>query len=109
MSIAKSVAFICLAAMVLALLFGFTAGNFSTEGSKLLAMPWGIVSMVDLYAGFTLFSGWIIYREKSIPRSAIWVFFILTLGFFTGSLYTLVALFTSRGDWKRFWMGNRSI
>jgi hypothetical protein len=47
------------------------------------------------------------YREKSLLRSIIWVFFVMVLGFFTASLYTLVALQTSGGDWRRFWMGNR--
>lgn len=109
MRLAKVVAVICLLAMSAVLVYGFTAGDFSAEGSKLLAMPWGIVSMVDLYTGFTLFSCWIIYREKSILRSLVWVFFMLTMGFFTASIYTLYALFTSGGDWKRFWMGKRSI
>jgi hypothetical protein len=27
------------------------------------------------------------------------------LGFFTASLYTLIALQKSEGDWRRFWMG----
>ena len=48
------------------LIYGFTIGNFSAEGAKLLAMPWGIVSMVDLYVGFTLFSCWIVFREKGM-------------------------------------------
>ncbi len=36
------------------------------KAAKLLAMPWGIVSLVDLYVGFALFSIWIVYREKAI-------------------------------------------
>jgi hypothetical protein len=71
-------------------------------------MPWGIVSLVDLYTGFTLFSGWIIYREKSPVAAALWVVLMMGLGFFTGSLYVLIALYTSKGDWKRFWMGHRA-
>ena len=62
-------------AMSLVLVYGFTKGDFFKEGSRLLAMPWGIVSMVDLYTGFILFSGWIIFREKSIIRSVVWVIF----------------------------------
>jgi Protein of unknown function (DUF1475) len=89
------------------IMYAFTVGNFSEEGSKLLAMPWGIVSMVDLYVGFTLFSGWIIYREKSLVRSIIWVFLMMVLGNFTASLYALIALLTSGGDWKRFWLGRQ--
>ncbi|MBN1955938.1 MAG: hypothetical protein JW900_12940 [Anaerolineae bacterium] len=57
--------------------------------------------------GFTLFSGWIVYREKSLVRSAIWVVLMMVLGFFTASVYTLIALQTSGGDWRRFWLGHR--
>jgi len=32
---------------------------------------------------------------------------MMTLGFFTGSLYAFIALQASGGDWRRFWMGNR--
>jgi len=106
-SVAKVVAVLGLAAMTAVLIYGFTVGDFGEEGSILLSMPWGIVSMVDLYVGFTLFSGWIIYREKSPVRSIVWVILMMVLGSFTDSLYALIALITSRGDWERFWLGNR--
>ena len=107
MKIVKFVALMGLLAMTLALIYGFTVGDFTGEGRELLSMPWGIVSLVDLYVGFTLFSGWIIYREKSLPRSIVWIVFVMVLGFFAASLYTLIALRSSRGDWNRFWLGNR--
>jgi predicted small integral membrane protein len=107
MRIAKLVALLGLLAMTGVLIYGFTAGDFAAEGKKLLSMPWGIVSLVDLYVGFTLFSGWIVYRERSVPRSVVWVVLMMVLGFFTASLYTLIALQTSGGDWKRFWLGRR--
>jgi hypothetical protein len=94
--------------MSLVLVYGFTKGDFFQEGSRLLAMPWGIVSLVDLYTGFILFSGWIIFREKSIARSVVWVILMMVLGFFTASVYTLIAAQTSHGSWRIFWMGNRS-
>lgn len=90
------------------LVYAFTVGDFTGEGSKLLSMPWGIVSMVDLYVGFILFSIWIVYRERSLPVAIIWVFFMMTLGFFTGSLYMFVTTFTSKNDWKKFWLGKHA-
>jgi hypothetical protein len=107
MRVAKAVALLGLAAMTAVLIYAFSTGNFSQEGSVLLSMPWGIVSLVDLYVGFILFSGWIFYREKSFVRSVIWVALMMVLGFFTASLYTFVALHTSEGDWRQFWMGRR--
>ena len=105
MKLAKVIALLGVLAMGGVLIYAFAVGDFAEEGRELLSMPWGIVSMVDLYVGFILFSGWIVYREKSLGRSIPWVFFVMVLGFFTASLYTLVALQTSGGDWKRFWMG----
>ena len=90
------------------LVYGFTVGDFGSDGAALLQNPWGVVSLVDLYTGFFLFSGWIIYREKSPLRSSIWVILMMVLGFFTASVYTLLALMSAGGDWKQFWMGWRA-
>lgn len=99
-----------LGALVMAGIIGwaFATGDFAAEGSKLVAMPWGIVSLVDLYTGFTLFSGWIVFREKSIPVTALWIVAVMTLGAFAMSLYALLALQASGGDWKKFWMGKNA-
>jgi hypothetical protein len=106
MKIAKGLALLGLLAMTVVLIYGFTVGDFAAEGRRLLSMPWGIVSLVDLYVGFTLFSCWIVYRERSLARAVVWVTLMMVLGFFTASLYTFIALQTSRGDWDRFWKGN---
>ena len=108
MKIAKILSLLGILAMTAVLIYGFTAGDFRTDGAALLENPWGIVSMVDLYTGFALFSGWIIYREKSFLRSLIWVALVMVLGFFTASLYVFIALNASEGDWKKFWMGQRA-
>ena len=108
MKFAKLVSFGGIIAMTAVLIYGFTAGNFITDGAELIQNPWGIVSLVDLYVGFALFSGWIIFREKSFVRSLIWVILMMVLGFFTASLYTFIALNASGGDWKKFWMGQRA-
>jgi hypothetical protein len=108
MKIAKFIALIGLIAMTVVLIYGFTVGNFTGEGSKLLGMPWGIVSLVDLYVGFSLFSCWIVFREKAILPSIIWVVLMMVLGFWAGAFYTLIALQTSGNDWKHFWFGKRA-
>ena len=109
MRIAKIVSLAGLLAMTGILIYGFTLGNFSSEGSRLLAMPWGIVSLVDLYVGFSLFSCWIVFRENRISSSLIWVVLMMVLGFWAGALYTFMALQSSGEDWKRFWYGKRAI
>lgn len=108
MKLAKTIALLGLLAMTAVLIFGFTRGDFFAEGSKLFSMPWGIVSLVDLYTGFMLFSGWIIYREKSLALALLWALSVMVLGFFAASLYAFLALQSSGGDWKKFWMGKRA-
>lgn len=108
MKIAKLVSLLGIVAMTAALANGFLRGDFFAEGSRLLAMPWGIVSMVDLYTGFALFSGWIIYRERSLTVAILWTIAMLTLGFFAGSLYAFIALQTSNNDWRKFWLGKHA-
>jgi hypothetical protein len=109
MRIVQVIAFLGALAMTIALVYAFTVGDFAFEGSELLSMPWGIVSLVDLYVGFVLFSIWIIYRERSLLQALIWVILVMVLGFLTASLYTLIAALTSQGDWRRFWMGTRAL
>jgi hypothetical protein len=108
MNLAKIIAFLGVLAMTAALIYGFTIGDFSGEGSKLLSMPWGIVSLVDLYTGFILFSGWIVYRERSPLVAIVWTIAIMVLGFFAGSLYALINLYNSQGDWRKFWLGKHA-
>ena len=67
MKLAKIIAWIGLLARITVLVCGFSLGKFVEDGKAILANPWGIVSLVDLYVGFSLFSIWIVYREVSIP------------------------------------------
>ena len=108
MKLAKTISALGILAMTAVLIYGFTIGDFFSEGSQLTSMPWGIVSLVDLYTGFTLFSAWIIYREKSLPVAIVWTVAMMTLGFFAGSLYAFVTLQSSNGDWRKFWLGKHS-
>ena len=104
---AKALAFLGALAMGASLIYGFVAGSFSEEGKTLTSLPWGRVSLVDVYVGFSLFSGWIFFREKSVPKAAAWTISVMILGNFAASIYALLALWRSHGDWKRFWLGQR--
>ena len=108
MKLAKWVSALGVFAMSAVLIYGFTAGDFRNDGAQLLSNPWGVVSMVDLYTGFILFSAWIVYREKSAVSALIWVVLMMVLGFFTASLYAFLALSSSNGNWGKFWMGKRA-
>lgn len=107
MKIGKMIALLGLFAMTAVLLNGFLNGNFAGDGAALLANPWGIVSLIDLYVGFALFSMWIAFREKNKVLMVAWIVAMMTLGFFAGSLYVLVAFYRSKGDWLDFFLGSR--
>lgn len=108
MNIAKAITIIGLAGMSVALVYAFLAGNFSAEGAWFLSHPWGQLSLLDVYIGFVLFSGWVVFREKELVRSLVWIILIMVWGNWATSLYALLALNSSGGDWKRFWMGKRA-
>jgi hypothetical protein len=108
MKFLKVVSLTGLLAMTAIIAYAFIYGNFNLEGSQILAMPWGIVSLVDLYVGFLIFSAWIVYREKIWWRAVIWVILMLTLGFWTGSLYVFITTFTSDGSWSKLLHGKHA-
>jgi hypothetical protein len=108
MNIAKIISMFGLLAMTAILGYAFTSGNIAIEGEWLFSHPWGVVSLIDLYVGFTIFSMWIVYREKSLATAIIWVVLMMALGNWTAALYVLLALNASRGDWKKFWLGHRA-
>ncbi|NIS82167.1 MAG: DUF1475 domain-containing protein, partial [Anaerolineales bacterium] len=97
-----AIAFITMSASIIT---AWIAGDFFDEGSTILSLPWGIVSLIDVYIGFALFSVWIIYREENALRWILWTILMMVFGNATASLYVFLAGWRSRGDWKRFWLG----
>ena len=83
------------------------AGNNTAQVQWLISNPWGIVSLVDLYTGFTVFSLWICFREANKILAAAWVVVMMTTGWLGGSLYVLNCLRVFRGDWQWFFIGHR--
>jgi hypothetical protein len=104
---ATALALIGFLIMLFSISSAFIVGDFFGEGSVILSLAWGKVSLIDVYIGFFIFSGWIIYRERSVGRSLIWVIFMMVFGNMTACLYILIALRQSGGDWTRFWLGDR--
>lgn len=99
---------ITLLAMSAVLFYGFVIGNFSQDGAEIVSNPWGIVSLIDLYAGFLLFSAWIIYREKSLALAIFWTLLMMTLGFWAGSLYVLIHAIKAKGNLKILLLGKHN-
>ena len=107
MKIIKLIGWVGLIAMTLVIGNGFINGSFTEDGGELLRNPWGVVSLVDLYVGFALFSIWIALREKSMGAKVVWIILMMILGFFTGSLYVLKAAYESKGDYDIFLKGKK--
>jgi hypothetical protein len=107
MRVGKLIGWVGLLAMTLGLANGFINGDFLVDGGELLKNPWGVMSLIDLYVGFVLFSMWICFREKSLVAIFLWVLFMMILGFFTGAAYVLYAFYSSKGDWLQFFLGHR--
>lgn len=82
-------------AMVAALVYGFGYGGGWSEFRTLMNYPWFIVSLVDVYVGFILFSCWIIKRERLL-FSAIWILLLMTLGNLIACVYVVHALRNGR-------------
>ncbi|QGQ98697.1 DUF1475 domain-containing protein [Paenibacillus psychroresistens] len=107
MKIAKIISFLLLLGMTIGITFGLIEGDFWGDGSVLMGLLWGKLTLVDFYVGITLFSGWVIFRECSWWRSMLWIILLILLGNWTTSLYVFIALIQSRDSWSAFGYGNR--
>ena len=95
MAATRILAWAVIAVMAGAILYGFANGDFGANGSDIWALPWGKVTLIDLYAGLTLFGGWIAVRESSRSRIALWWLALVVLGNFAAGIYVVKALFES--------------
>jgi hypothetical protein len=95
--------------MAIGIAYALIQGNFFDELEIMRSLPWFHLSMLDLYIGFFLFSGWILYRERTLVQAVVWIILLLSLGNLIACLYAVFALVRSRGNWQRFWMGVRSV
>ena len=94
--------------MALALAWAVSVGDLAAEGGALLRMPWGVVSLIEIYVGMALFGGWVLWREANLVRSAVWLLAIALIGNLVSCIYVLLALHGARGDALYFWMGSRT-
>jgi hypothetical protein len=54
--------------------------NLLSEGAALLAMPWGFVTLLDLYAGFVLYAVLVFAFEPRKVVALVWVLPVFVLG-----------------------------
>jgi hypothetical protein len=100
-------AFIGFSVMFAYIIFAVINGNLFKEGPVLIAMPWGLVSIVDLYLGLILFSFWIVWRESFRFRGIFWALMVLGFGNVISCLYILKACLDTKGNLNKFWLGTQ--
>lgn len=81
--------------MTAAITYGFTAGSFGDDASALWELPWGKVSIIDLYAGLVIFGAWVAFREASVLRTVLWWVALATLGNLAAGIYLVNAAIRS--------------
>ncbi len=94
------------AGMAVAIWFGLTTGDFPSEASDIWAMPWGRVSLADLYLGLALFGAWVAVREGKAGPTVAWWVGLLLLGNLAAGAYVTLAAFQAR-DIGQFLVGRR--
>ena len=92
----RTVSALGVAAMTIALIYGFTSGDFSGEGGQILDLIWGRVTLIDLYVGVAIIAAFVFWRERSIPVSIAWLAMFVVLGHWATALYVLVASVRAR-------------
>ena len=103
----STIAWTGLATVSAALIYAFVTGNVAANWSSLVDNPLGLATLVDVYVGFALFSGWILWREARIGTAFLWVVLIMVGGNLVSTLYVLNALRISNGTVEKFWLGSK--
>ncbi|MBX3490265.1 MAG: DUF1475 family protein [Parvibaculum sp.] len=68
-------------AFAVAIIWGFVAGGSVVPVLALmLAEPWGVVTLADLYLGFVLVAGLVVLLEPERRNGVLWGIAILLLG-----------------------------
>ncbi|MFP5310588.1 MAG: hypothetical protein ACLGIR_13540 [Actinomycetes bacterium] len=77
--------------MAATLVYGFTVGELGTEGSELVGLVWGQVTLVDVTLAFLVTWGWMAWREASAIRAGGLLVAIALTGSLAICLYVAVA------------------
>lgn len=92
-------------AMALAIAYGMIYGDFREEGGVLIRMPWGLVTLVDVYVGLLLFSAWVLRRERNGLVAGAWITAFIATGNLATCCYVLRAAAEARNEPGTFWSG----
>lgn len=79
-------------------------GSFMDQLAVVTTLPWGVVSLVDLYVGFLLFAVLVFLTERSWVVAALWAVPVFIVGNIWAALWFVVrmphlAKQLSKPDW----------
>ena len=83
------------------------SGGFSDEGSQILDLAWGRMTLIDLYVGVALMWGWVLLREERLWVALAWLPVFIVLGHGGTALYAAIASFRT-DDVRTFLLGARA-
>merc|ERR1711974_422109 len=89
------------------IIYASIAGGGWAEVKAIFSLPWGIMTLVDVYLGFMLIILWVCLREDKVWKMFIWGVAILTLGNFATCLYAFIAIVQSQGKVEKLMLGSR--
>ena len=87
----RLVAAASLGAMIAVVSTGMAEGGLASQGSEMLELLWGRITLVDIYLAFLLGWMWIAWRERSPVRAAAWLVATVVFGSLTLWAYALGA------------------
>jgi len=76
--------------MLFMIIYSLLTGDFFEQGSILMGLVWGQMSLVDLYVGFFLVYVWIFYKETKILPKIIWAILLIVTGSLATAVYVLI-------------------
>lgn len=86
----RIIAWISTLIMTFMIIFSLLTGDFFAQGSILMELVWGQMSLVDLYVGFLLVYVWIYYKETKLLPRIIWALLMIVTGSLATALYVLI-------------------
>lgn len=96
MKLIRLFAWISSLVMTFMIIFSLLTGNFFEQGSILMGLVWGQMSLVDLYVGFFLVYLWIYYKESRLLPRLIWAILLIVTGSLATALYILIESYRAK-------------
>jgi hypothetical protein len=84
------------AGLVAGIVWAIPSGSVVTALIAIGGMPWGAVTLVDLYVGFAIAYGWMLVVERRTWPRLGWLLLMLGLGNLATALFVLARCFAAR-------------